>query len=121
MTTITCCGETCRLPTSIDLRGLLGFWLLWELRLGPLLGAQIAERMEWRRGEPLSPGTLYPALAALERDGLAEKSKAGRDTSYRLTAKGRTELDCAGMYVRAVFRDVFNSRSVNVELKRTGR
>ncbi|MBI2078664.1 MAG: PadR family transcriptional regulator [Euryarchaeota archaeon] len=110
MATITCCGETCVLPRSIDLRGLLGFWLLWELRLGPLLGAQIAERMEWRRGEPLSPGTLYPALAALGRDGLVHKSRAGRDTSYRLTPKGRTELNCAGIYVRAVFRDVFAAK-----------
>jgi DNA-binding PadR family transcriptional regulator len=103
---IECCGQTCELPTFVDLRGMLSFWLLWELRLGPLVGAQLAERMAWRRGEPMSPGTLYPALAALAKHRLVQKTANGRETSYRLTPKGESELRCAATYVRIVFGDV---------------
>jgi DNA-binding PadR family transcriptional regulator len=107
--TVVCCGEACELPVSLDLRGLLSFWLLWELRLGPLRGAQLAERLAWRRGQPVSPGTLYPALAALEKGGAVRKQRRGRDTSYALTAAGKRELACAAAYVRAVFRDVLEA------------
>jgi DNA-binding PadR family transcriptional regulator len=104
--TVVCCGESCKLPRFLDLRGLLAFWLLWELRLGPLLGAQLSERLGWRRGETPSPGTIYPALANLERDGLVKKTKRGRDTSYDLTPRGTNELACAAAYLRVVLRDV---------------
>ena len=104
--TLTCCGEVCEVPAFLDLRGLLSFWLLWELRLGPLLGAQLAERLAWRRGQAPSPGTLYPALAAMTRAGLLRKRRQGRDTAYALTPRGRAELRCARAYLRAVLRDV---------------
>lgn len=104
--TLVCCGETCRFPAFLDLRGLLSFWLLWELRLGSLRGAQLSERMRWRRGDALSPGTLYPALRALEARRLVRKHRAGRDTAYEITRPGRRELDCAAGFLRVVVRDV---------------
>lgn len=103
---LTCCGEACRLPAFLDLRGLLSFWLLWELRLGSLRGAQLSERLRWRRGDSLSPGTLYPALHALVRRRLLRKGRAGRDTTYSLTESGRGELKCAAGYLQVLFRDV---------------
>jgi len=103
---VVCCGEECVAPGTLDLRGLLGFWLLWELRLGPLLGAQLADRLAWRRGQEVSPGTLYPALAALARQGLVRKARTGRDTHYTLTAAGRREVRCARLVLRAMMRDV---------------
>jgi len=103
---ISCCGETCELPKFLDLRGLLSFWLLWELRLGPLIGAQLSERLEWRRGAALSPGTLYPALSELEKAKLVQKKRDGRETQYRLTSQGTAELQCAATYLRILFRDV---------------
>lgn len=112
---ILCCGTTCELPAFLDLRGLLSFWILWELRLGPLLGVQVAERLNWRRGSPLSPGTLYPALSALEKAGLVRKQRAGRTTSYRLSAKGETELECAHRLLRVVFEDVVVQGPGNAE------
>jgi PadR family transcriptional regulator, regulatory protein PadR len=90
----------------LDLRGLLSFWLLWELRLGPLNGAQLSERIAYRRGNAPSPGTLYPALASLEKAGLVKKRRDGRETAYDLTPKGRDDLDCGTTYLRVVFRDV---------------
>ncbi len=104
--TIACCGETCELPAFVDLRGLLSFWLLWELRLGPLIGAQLAERLEWRRGTSLSPGTLYPALSQLEKAKLVQKKRDGRETQYRLTPQGTAEMKCVATYLRILFRDV---------------
>lgn len=106
MPTVSCCGVTCEVPRFVDLRGFLSFWILWDLRLGPLLGAQLADGIAWRRGDALSPGTLYPALARLTEEGLLSKRRSGRDTRYALTAKGRRELDCARMYLATVFRDV---------------
>jgi DNA-binding PadR family transcriptional regulator len=103
---IVCCGQECEAPSTLDLRGLLSFWLLWELRLGPLLGAQLAERLAWRRGSAVSPGTLYPALASLGRAGAVRRRREGRDTVYALTPAGRRELDRAAGCLRAVFQDV---------------
>jgi DNA-binding PadR family transcriptional regulator len=106
---LVCCGEECDVPGFLDLRGLLSFWLLWELRLGPLIGAQLAERLAWRRGSEVSPGTLYPALASLEKGKLVRKERRGRETRYELTAAGRKELACAQAYVKAVFADVVDA------------
>jgi DNA-binding PadR family transcriptional regulator len=103
---VVCCGQACEVPAFVDMRGLLGFWLLWELRLGPLLGAQLAERLAWRRGHEVSPGTLYPALAALAKAKLVRKEREGRDTRYALTGAGQRELACARLYLQAVLADV---------------
>lgn len=103
---ILCCDEACELPTFIDLRGLLSFWLLWGVRNEPRTGAQIAERLAWRRGAPVSPGTLYPALSALEGVGAVQKRQVGRDTEYRITPRGQRDLACAVGCLRAMMRDV---------------
>lgn len=103
---LVCCDRQCEMPSFLDMKGLLSFWLLWELRLGELLGAQLAERLKWRRGEEVSPGTLYPALGRLEEARLVRKRRRGRDTAYELTDKGKVELDCARGYLQAILADV---------------
>lgn len=104
--TVLCCGRECELPSFLDLRGLLSFWLLWELRRETKTGAELAERLAWRRGSPVSPGTLYPALAALEEASAVSKKRHGRESEYQITAKGRRELDCAVGCLQAMMRDV---------------
>jgi PadR family transcriptional regulator, regulatory protein PadR len=106
---LVCCGQTCDLPAMVDLRGFLSFWLLWELRLGPLVGAQLAERLAWRRGTPVSNGTLYPALANLERQGMVKKRRRGRDTQYEVSSKGERELACARSYLQVILADVMEA------------
>lgn len=118
MATITCCGTTCELPSFVDVRGMLTFWLLWELRHGHLNGAQLADRLAYRRGETVSPGTLYPALASLVKSKLARKSAQGRETRYELTPRGRQELDCAAIYLRLVFAELYPDRPQLVPLRR---
>lgn len=107
--TIRCCGTDCEAPAFLDMRGLLSFWILWELRLGRLTGVQIAERLTWRRGSPLSPGTLYPALSNLEKRGLVRKARDGRDTQYEVSAPGVRELERAQRLLRTILEDVVTS------------
>ena len=111
--TVVCCGERCELPEFLDIRGFLSFWLLWELRLGPLSGAQLDERLTWRRGTPMSPGTLYPALAGLERAAAVKKSRRGRETAYTITASGKRDLECALGCLGAMFRDVLEAATAS--------
>jgi DNA-binding PadR family transcriptional regulator len=116
--TLRCCGVDCEVPSFLDLRGLLSFWLLWELRAAPRRGAELAERLAWRRGDAPSPGTLYPALAALEEAGLVHKRREGRDTVYTLAAQGRRELACAVTMLATIFGDVAGEVRPNVVLRR---
>ena len=80
--------------SSILLRGYLRLYILEQLHNRPSTGAEIAEKLnqscEWKP----SPGTIYPLLRRLEREGLV----ASRwDTSskpqrvYTLTEDGEME------------------------------
>jgi DNA-binding PadR family transcriptional regulator len=45
-------------------------------------------------GVEMGPGTLYGAISRLEREGLIEAAgSAGRRRPYRITARGRTNLE----------------------------
>ena len=94
---VLCCGRECELPGFLDLRGLLSFWLLWELRRETRTGADLSDRLAWRRGSPVSPGTLYPALLKLEQEGCVTakwrpSENNRRAKYYSLTAAGRKQL-----------------------------
>jgi len=62
-------------------------------------------------GFELSPGTLYPTLAKLQREGDITWRKeivGGRvRKTYRLTAKGKRELDEVKERLHAIVRVVF--------------
>lgn len=103
---VTIGGQTCELPAFVDMRGMLQFLILWELRNGPLHGREIARRIGERRGDPPNPGTLYPALQDLTGDGLLDRREEGRRIAYDLTQLGRRELECAANYFRAAFGDI---------------
>jgi len=82
------------------LKGNTPAMVLAVLRAGPLHGYGIAREIERRSGDLLKfrEGTLYPALHALERDGLVvgqwevQPSGPARKV-YALTKSGRLELD----------------------------
>lgn len=81
------------------LRGTLATLVLSVLRGGPLYGYEIAKEIRERTDSVLhlKEGSLYPALHAMERDGLlsAEWQTIERGPSrkyYRLTAKGKAAL-----------------------------
>jgi DNA-binding PadR family transcriptional regulator len=68
--------------------------ILSSLSQGPRHGYAIMADVELVAGKPLGPGTLYAALARLERRGLIEALPAqDRRRPYRLTALGATALE----------------------------
>ncbi len=77
------------------LRGLLPLHVFSLLQAAPRHGLEIARAIEDRTGghwKP-SPGTLYPTLQRLEREGLIQgswkRSQAAPRRVYRLTDAGR--------------------------------
>lgn len=87
------------------LRGFVRIHILYHAGQGPVYGLWLIEELA-RHGYDLSPGTLYPILHRMERDGLlaAEKQLVGGRwrTYYRLTPAGREMLD----QVRAKLREL---------------
>jgi len=73
-----------------------GLWLIEELA---------------HHGYRLSPGTLYPLLHRLERDGYlrSQQVREGRRARrlYRATARGRKALNSAREKVRELFGELF--------------
>jgi DNA-binding PadR family transcriptional regulator len=73
-------------------RGWLRPWILNLLSKSPKNGAEIMddiERMSWGGWRP-SPGSIYPLLDEMSKDGLIQKREDGR---YEITEKGRSEGD----------------------------
>ena len=86
------------LPAGL-LQGTLDMLVLKALRLGPMHGWGIAQRIETGSLQVLAmnEGSLYPALYRLERKGLLKAdwgvSELNRRVKlYRLTALGRKQL-----------------------------
>jgi|GEM_PF-1261740 len=80
----------------IEFKGLLSFLILHELRTEALYGEQLAARVGARKGDTLTPGTIYPALKRLRECKLVTYSRDGRKKVYSLSATGKKEL--AGLY-----------------------
>ena len=69
-------------------------FILISLSEGPKHGYAIMTDIERVSGSPMGPGTLYGALARLERRGLVEAlDPVERRRPYRLTALGATTLE----------------------------
>jgi DNA-binding PadR family transcriptional regulator len=68
-------------------------YILVSLSGGPKHGYAIMTDVEGISGSPMGPGTLYGALARLERRGLIEALEPeDRRRPYRLTGLGETTL-----------------------------
>lgn len=74
-----------------DVRAAVLLLLEEEPRNGYALMQEIEERSEgvWRP----SPGSIYPALAQLEDEGLVEATKEGSGRVFALTATGREHVE----------------------------
>jgi DNA-binding PadR family transcriptional regulator len=79
--------------------------ILVALADGPRHGYAIMAEVERETGRPLRPGTLYAALARLERRGLIEALPAAdRRHPYRLTPLGSRALASALDRLQALAR-----------------
>jgi DNA-binding PadR family transcriptional regulator len=68
-------------------------YILVSLSEGPKHGYAIMTDVEAFSGSPMGPGTLYGALARLERRGLIEPLQAvDRRRPYRLTGLGQATV-----------------------------
>lgn len=56
-------------------------------------GYDIIDLVKLKFSEPLSPGTVYSTLYAIERKGLIYGVSDGRKTVYKLTEKGQAVMD----------------------------
>jgi DNA-binding PadR family transcriptional regulator len=94
-------------PDCCDMRGLLSFSILWLLTKRDMYGQELAEELGKRRGARPNPGTLYPALGELEKDGLVVTRKEGRKKVYSLTDRGRNGTIRACEYFCRAYGEIF--------------
>jgi PadR family transcriptional regulator, regulatory protein PadR len=75
-----------------DMRGMLGFLILFLLSKKSMHGQEIADEILKRKGERPSSGTIYPALKNLREMGFISEEKEGKTIVYTLTERGKHAL-----------------------------
>jgi PadR family transcriptional regulator len=92
--------------------GLIRLHVLYHACHQPIFGLGMMEELA-RHGYRMSPGTLYPLLAGLERKGLLRSSRQfaeGRFRRvYRATPAGRQALEAAKQRVQELFGELFEA------------
>jgi DNA-binding PadR family transcriptional regulator len=90
--------------------GFVRLHVLNHANSGPIFGIGIIERLAFH-GYVLSPGTLYPILHGLERDGFlrSRDEVAGnrRRVIYEITETGRRVLILSKVRLWELFKEVF--------------
>jgi len=95
-------------PYSCDLRGMLGFLILFLLSKKSMHGQELADEIAKRKGEKPSPGTIYPALKSLREMGfISSEEKEGKTIVYSLTERGKNALRIAKRRFIRTFLGVF--------------
>ena len=77
----------------LELKGFLSFLILHELSLKRLCGDELSCNIGKRKGSPLTPGTIYPALKRLRKKKLIAYRRKGRKKIYALTDQGQEALE----------------------------
>ena len=89
------------------MRGFLTFIVLKLISKKNMSGEEIREEIKKRKGSRPSPGTIYPVLKSLNKTGFIEEvSSSGKMKIYRLTKKGKKELDIATRKFCEIFYDM---------------
>jgi len=91
-----------------DMRGFLGFLILFLLSKKSMHGQEIAEDIAKRKGDKPSPGTIYPALKNLREAGFLNEEKEGKTITYSLTPRGKKALSIAKKRFTKTFLGVFS-------------
>lgn len=84
--------KSAKTPEKLEFKGFLSFLILHELSKEALYGEQLAQRIGARRGDKLTPGTIYPALKNLRKETLVSFTQDGQKKIYGLTNDGKIEL-----------------------------
>ncbi len=88
--------------------GFLSFFILHELNRKPLCGWELSTIIGKRKGNTLTPGTIYPALKRLKEQKLIRLKQKGRKKNYYLTKKGEKELKAMYKIFRQLFKGLKN-------------
>jgi PadR family transcriptional regulator, regulatory protein PadR len=93
--------------------GLIRIHVLIHAFHEPIFGLAMMEELEYH-GYRIGPGTFYPLLHGMERDGLLKsvlKNVTGRRRRvYRITAAGRKVLDKARLMVDELHHELHEER-----------
>ena len=100
----------------VDREFFLGFikiHILYHASKEPIFGIEIAEELA-RHGYSISPGTLYPVLHRLEKEGFMESSSKvvnGRVRKYyQATAEGKLVLEQSKRKIRELVTEVIEEK-----------
>jgi len=93
--------------------GFIKIHILYHASKEPIFGVEMIEELA-RHGYSISPGTLYPALHRLEREGYLESSPKvvnGRMRKYyRATAEGKRLLGQSKKKIRELVTEVIEEK-----------
>lgn len=90
-----------------DMRGFLTFRVLKLISKKNMSGEEIREEIKKRKGSKPSPGTIYPVLKVLNKSGFIEEiNGSGKTKKYKLTKKGKKELEIATSKFCEIFYDM---------------
>lgn len=95
-------------PLQRVLSGFIRMHVLHHAEEGNLFGLWMIEELR-HHGYHMSPGTLYPMLRGMEKDGwIKGRSEEGgtRRRYYRITPKGRLALTEVRARLKELFREV---------------
>jgi DNA-binding PadR family transcriptional regulator len=91
--------------------GFVRLHVLHHASSGPIFGIGIIEKLAFH-GYVLSPGTLYPILHGLERDGFLQSRGEivgkKRRRVYQITAEGRKILMLSKARLWELFKEIFD-------------
>ena len=106
------------------LAGFVRLHVLHRAAEGPITGVWIAKELR-RHGYRVGPGTLYPLLRGLEKEGYlrSQEMRQGRVryVHYAATAKARRDLKKAREKLRELFRELVEEAGHGPEPKPAGR
>ncbi len=89
--------------------GFIKIHILYHASKEPIFGVEIAEELA-RHGYDISPGTLYPTLHRLEKEGYLKSSSrvvGGKVRKYyEATAEGQRVLETSSKRIRELVHEV---------------
>ena len=92
---------------SCDMRGFLSFIVLRLVAAKNMSGEEISQEIKIRKGSKPSPGTIYPVLKSLSKNGFIEEIKSNNKMKkYKITKKGKKELRLATQKFCQIFYDM---------------
>ena len=89
------------------MKGFLSFIVLKLISKKNMSGDDIRKELNARRGSNPSPGTIYPVLKSLSESGLIQEIKnGGKVKKYKLTSRGKKEINAATKKFCTIFYDM---------------